>query len=304
LTLGEDLLQAMVRTENEKPRNLQITLGPSDLGGCREYIRNVLAGAPQQESPGWPTAAVVGTLVGDYMEAAAAKYLGAITQRSVTTRLPNGLVVTGTADMIFPERNQLADCKTKDGLAGVKHEGPSLENLIQVSIYTLGLVQEGVLTEGAEAVLVYVDRSGESQTLYEVTIDWDQIQYFIDLCVARLDDVVEAQAHIDAGELEYARSLRDKTPPFCYSERVLCPFRDLCWKGSEWVPDETITDPDQIEAVARYVEARKDESDAKSRRAELKEKLRGVSGLTPEGYAVTWPDGERALYVTKVRGQK
>jgi hypothetical protein len=206
--------------------------------------------------------------------------------------------------MIVPERNQLADCKTKDGLAGVKHEGPSLENLIQVSIYTLGLVQEGVLTEGAEAVLVYVDRSGESQTLYEVTIDWDQIQYFIDLCVARLDDVVEAQAHIDAGELEYARSLRDKTPPFCYSERVMCPFRDLCWKGSEWVPDEEITDPATVEAVARYVQARKDESDAKSRRAELKEKLRGVSGLTPEGYSVTWPDGERALYVTKVRGRK
>jgi hypothetical protein len=301
MTLGEDILAALVRTEKKRPRSTQVTLGPSELGSCREYVRNVLAGAPQQESDVWPTAAVVGTLVGEYVEEAAAKHLGAITQKSITTQLPNGLIVTGTADMIFPDRNQLADCKSKDGLWGVQHEGPSLENLIQVSLYTLGCVQNGYLTEGAEAVLVYVDRSGETQTLYEVTIGWEEILNFVDVCVDRLNDVLDAQEHIDAGEVEYARALRDKTPPFCYSERVLCPFRDLCWKGSEWVPDTEITDAETIENVAQYVAARGDEAGAKARRAELKERLRGVSGMTPEGYSVTWPDGERALYVTRVK---
>lgn len=301
MTLSEDLLGAMVLHEAERPRNSQITLGPSDLGGCREFIRNVLAGAPQQESGSWPTAAVVGTLLGDYMETAAEKYLDALTQQPVTTTLPNGLVVSGTADMIFPSRNQLADCKSKDGLANVIREGASLENKIQVSIYTLGLVQAGVLTEGAEAVLVYVDRSGEEQTLHEVVLSWEQILAYIDVVVDRLNDVLDAQEHIDAGEVEYARALRDKTPPFCYSERVLCPFRDLCWKGSEWVPDEQITDPSTLDVIARYRQARTDESDARTRRAQLKEELRGVSGMTPDGFSVTWPDGERALYVTKVR---
>lgn len=291
----------MERYEAERPRNSQITLGPSDLGGCREYIRNVLSGAPLQEASSWPTAAVVGTLLGDYMEAAAAKYLDAITQKPVTTQLPNGLTVAGTADMIFPSRNTLADCKSKDGLAGVRTFGASLENKIQVSIYTLGCVQAGLLTEGAEAVLVYVDRSGEDQTLHEIVLSWEEILGYIDVVVDRLNDVLDAQEHIDAGEVEYARALRDKTPPFCYSERVLCPFRDLCWQGSEWVPDEEITDPATIEAVNRYVQARADEADAKTRRAQLREQLRGVSGMTPDGYSVTWPDNERALYVTKVR---
>jgi hypothetical protein len=304
MTLSEDILAAMVRAEEEKPRNRQLQLGPSDLGGCREYIRNVLAGAPLQEATAWPTAAVVGTLLGDYMETAASQYLGALTQQKVQTTLPNGIVVQGTADMIFPERNQLADCKSKDGLSGVMTDGASLENKIQVSIYTLGLVQAGVLVKGAEAVLVYVDRSGETQQLYEILLTWEEVLAYVDVCVDRLNDVIEAQEHIDAGEVEWARTLRDKTPPFCYSERVLCPFRDLCWKGSEWVPDEQITDPVLIETVAAYVAARGDESAAKSRRAELKEKLRGVSGMTPDGYAVTWPDGERALYVTRVRRGK
>ena len=301
MTLADDILGAMARKERERPRTQQIALGPSELGTCREYIRNVLAGSPRQESDSWPTAAVVGTLLGDYMESAAAEYLDAVTQVPVTTTLPNGLVVSGHADMVFPERNVLADCKSKDGFANVLQEGPSLENKIQIALYALGLVQSGVLTEGAEAVLIYVDRSGEEQTLREHVLSWEEILNYVDVCVDRLNDVLEAQEHIDAGEVEFARALRDKTPPFCYSERVLCPFRDLCWKGSDWVPNEQITDPDIIATVERYRAARDDEKRAKDNRAWYKEQLRGVSGMTPDGYSVTWPDGERALYVTKVR---
>lgn len=301
MTLSDDILAAMGRRERERPRSQQVQLGPSELGSCREYVRNVLAGAPRQDDEGWPTAAVVGTLVGDYMEATAAEYLGARTQVPITTLLPNGLSVAGHADMIFEDRNQLADCKSKDGFSTIDRDGPSMENLIQVSIYTLGCVQNGYLTEGAEAVLVYVDRSGENQTLREHVVTWEEVLNYVDICVDRLNEVLDAQDHIDKGEVEYARTLRDKTPPFCYSERVMCPFRDLCWQGSEWVPDEQITDEETIETVARYVAARQSESDAKGERAWLKEKLRGVSGMTPNGYSVTWPDGERALYVTRVR---
>ena len=291
----------MVKVEEEKPRNSQIQLGPSELGSCREYVRNVLAGSPRQSSSVWPGAAAVGTMVGEYVEEAAAKHLGAVTQVSVTATLPNGLVVTGTADMVFPERNLLADCKTKDGFATVEREGPSLENCIQVSVYTVGLVQAGILSAGASASLIYVDRSGENQTLREVVLNWDQIMAYIDTCVERLDQIVEVQEHIDQGEVEWARSLRDKTPPFCYSERVMCPYRDLCWEGSEWVPNETIEDEDIIAVVAEFVAARQEERDSHDRKMELRERLRGVSGVTPDGHSVVWPEGGRALYVTKVK---
>jgi hypothetical protein len=300
MTLADELLAALVKHESERPRSQQARLGPSELGGCREYIRNLMVGTPLQGNSEWPTAAAVGTLVGEYVEAVAERYLGAVTQVSVTTTLPNGLVVSGTADIVLAERNVLADVKSKDGLSSIRREGPSLENCVQVSIYVLGLVQMGVLTEGASASLLYVDRSGSEQSVYEVTLDWERIQYFIGVVVDRLSDVLEAQEHIDAGEVEWARALRDKTPPFCYSEKVLCPFRDACWAGSEWVPNEVIEDPDVILAVERYVQARADQNSATADRARYKEQLRGVSGITPDGYSVNW-SSENTLYVTRVK---
>lgn len=300
--LSDDILAAMVKVEQSKPRNTQVKLGPSDLGGCREYMRNVMIGTPMQDGGEvWPAAAVMGTLAGDYMEQAVAEHMGARVQVPVTTQLPNGILVSGTADMIFEDRNALADCKTKDGLADIQRYGAKMDNLIQVSVYTLGCVQAGYLTEGATAHLIYLDRSGNEQTLYEIVLTWEEILMYIDQCVDRLDEVVQAQEHIDAGEVEWARALRDKTPPFCYNEKVLCPFRDLCWEGSEWVPDDTISDPQTIEDVARYAAARQEKAEAASVMENYRERLIGVAGVTPDGWSVTWPANGRALYVTKVR---
>jgi hypothetical protein len=303
--IRDAIFQALVQFEEDKPRNRQVRLGPSELGGCREYVRNVMIGAPMQDNGGiWPVAAVVGTLVGSHMEAVAEKYIGALTEVPVTTTLPNGLMISGHADIVIVSRNAVVDCKTKDGLDEVLREGSSLDNLIQVSVYTLGLVQAGVLEVGATAHLLYVDRSGNQQFLHETELDWDTIMSYVQLAVDRMDDVLVAQEHIDAGEVEWARALRDKTPPFCYSERVLCPFRDLCWKGSEWVPDEEITDPEIIDMVERYDANRTEGRAVEVIRKDLRERLKGVSGVTPSGLAVTWADSKhgQALYVTRVKG--
>lgn len=299
--LADRMLQALKDHENARPRSQQLHMGPSELGGCREYIRNVMVGTPYEPDDEWPAAAVIGTVIGEFVESVAAEYLGAVTQRPITTMLPNGLLVSGTADMIWPEENLLADGKTKDGFASVDRYGPSLENCIQVSIYTLGCVQNGYLQEGARGVLLYVDRSGDKQTLREVVLTWDEMMRYIDLVCVRLDEVMLAQEHIDAGEVEWGRALRDKTPPFCYSEKVMCPFRELCWKGSEWVPDEVIDDPMILLAVERFVEAREAEKRATEIKRDMRDLLLGVGGITPEGWAVTWPGQGKALYVTKVR---
>jgi len=299
MNLAESVLAALIAHENDKPRNQQVRLGPSEIGGCREYVRNVMIGTPMQDNGEvWPTAAVVGTLIGDHMEKVLAERMGALTEVSVTTTLPNGVKVSGHADIVLVDKNAVVDCKSKDRFATIRSEGPSLDNLVQVSTYTLGLVQAGVLKVGATAHLMYVDRSGQEQTLEEVVLEWDTILSFVEKCVERLDDVLEAQEHIDKGEVEWARDLRDKTPPFCYSERVLCPFRDRCWAGSEWKPNEKIEDPEIIETVQKFVIARADQDAATQRRSELRERLIDVSGLTPDGYSVAWRGN--ALYVTKV----
>lgn len=306
MALKDRILEALIAYEDAKPRNQQVRLGPSELGGCREYIRNVMIGSPQQGSSVWPGAAVMGTLIGAYVEEVCAEYMGALTEVPVTTTLPNGLRVSGHGDIVLPDDNAVVDVKSKNELHEVLKDGASLDNKVQISVYALGLVQAGVLQEGCTAHLIYVDRSGMQQFLHEEELSWEKILDYVEVCMRRLDEVMEVQEHVDQGEVEWARGLRDKTPPFCYSERVMCPFRDLCWKGSEWVPDTVIEDPETIALVERYAANREETKAVESIRREIREKLVGVSGVTPGGLSVYWSGTEArpALYVTQVKEKK
>lgn len=303
MPLAERILAALIAHENDKPRSKQVRLGPSELGGCREYMRNVLVGTPMQDNGDvWPTAAVVGTLIGAYMESVLAERMGARTEVPVTTTLPNGLKIAGHADIVLVEDNAVVDCKSKDQFATLNREGPSLDNLIQVSVYTLGLAQAGILQPGATAHLIYVDRSGNNQTLVEVELAWETILDFVDKAVTRTGEVLEAQEMIDQGMLSEAHHLRDKTPSFCFSEKVLCPFRDACWKGSEWKPREVIEDEDVLRDIRLFIEARDEQNESTQRRKEYRGRLEGVSGITPDGWSVTWSEGKTPmLYVTRVK---
>lgn len=303
MPLADRFLAALREHEEAKPRNKQVRLGPSELGGCREYIRNVMVGAPMQGSDEWPAAAVVGTLLGAHLEDVAEERMGAVTEVPVTTTLPNGLKVSGHADIVLVEDNAVVDAKSKNRLYDVRREGPSLENLIQISVYALGLVQADVLSEGATAHLIYMDRSGDDQTLHEVELDWERILMYVDACVDRLNEVVAIQDMIDEGHVEAARGLRDKTPPFCYSPKVMCPFRDFCWKGSEWAPDEEIVDEETIRNVEVYDALRAEVKAATELKSQYRDKLVGVSGVTPDGLSVMWAGSENRpmLYVTQVK---
>lgn len=303
MPLKDKILDALKKYENEKPRSQQVRLGPSELGGCREYVRNIMIGAPMQKSDEWATAAVVGTLMGAHFEAVCEKYMDAVTEVPVTTTLPSGLKVSGHADVVLVDENAVIDAKSKDGLDATLREGSSLENLVQISVYAVGLVQAGILSAGCTAHLIYMDRAGNQQFLHEKELTWDEILYYIEVCEDRLADVLAVQEQVDGGNVEAARNLRDKTPPFCYSPKVMCPFRDLCWKGSEWVPDNIISDPDVLAAVAGYDAARAESKAAEAIKAEHRKSLVGVSGVTPDGLAVTWSGSEDrpALYVTRVK---
>ncbi len=303
MPLAERILAALIEHENEKPRAQQVRLGPSEIGGCREYMRNVMVGTPMQDNGNvWPTAAVVGTLIGSYMESVLSEKMGALTEVPVTTTLPNGLKISGHADIVLIEDNAVVDCKSKDQFATINREGPSLDNLIQVSTYALGLVQAGILQAGCTAHLIYVDRSGNEQTLVEVELAWETICDFANKAVERVSDVLEAQEMIDQGLVSEAPHLRDKTPSFCYSEKVLCPFRDACWKGSEWHPHEVIEDEDVLRDISAFIAARDEQNSWTQARKEYRGRLEGVSGITPDGWSVTWSEGKTPmLYVTKVK---
>jgi len=300
--LGDRLLWAVNQWSGARPRNSQVTLGPSSLGGCREYIRATLAedeGTTDGTERGLD-GANIGTLLGDALEEIFESELGFLRQVNTQTRFDQlGLTVAGNADLVDPQANWVGDLKSVDGLEEVRRQGPSLKYLIQVSVYTFGLVQLGVLADGeARASLLYYDRSGSDKTFLVYTISWDDILGYVALAEQRLRDVIAA---IEAGSPEEMRwSLRDEEPSFCHY--IKCPFRLNCWGGSEWVPGGTIESQAGIAAVDSYVRARQAAKDAEAWKKEAREGLRGRAGIaiTETGqWAVSWkgPEGRERLDV-------
>lgn len=291
-----EVLSWVIEDQNNKPRSLQRGIGPSELGGCRERLRATWQGDPEEPDPNWHVAAHVGTVMGDDLERIF-KAKGALTQVSVTTVLPEtGLEVSGHADVVWPDLNRLGDLKSKDGLAGVRYEGVSLEYGIQLGVYALGLVQQGVLKEGADAVLLYYDRAGNDLEFAAAVISWEALMRFVAIAEMRLQQVVEAQSALDLGDLAPLHDLRDKPPSFCFSPKVMCPFRTACWSGSEYDPSTVIDDEEIMASAARYKAGRDMEKQGATMKREARGELSGITGTLKDGTRVGW--GPKGISVT------
>ena len=288
--LEDELAAAFASWESKRPRNIQVTLGPSSLGACREFIRATIAGDEGiPERPRGLDGANVGTLLGEALEQIFSAEMGMASQVPITLVFEKlGLTVKGHSDLVYLQKNKLIDLKSKDGLASILAEGPSLENLIQISAYLVGAVQEGLMPEGSTAELVYYDRSGADKKFIAVPIDWESAQRFIELAEQRLNEVMDVY---NAGSSEESRwGLRDKSPSICFATQ--CPFRINCWGGSEWIPSGVIDGEDELARVAAYVQMREDEKAVAKRRKETRENLRGIQGTTADGkWAVSWKPG-------------
>lgn len=293
--MEEELLDAFNSWSSDRPRTLQRKLGPSSLGGCREYIRATIAGDEGiAERPRGLDAASIGTMVGDSLESIFEGRIGVATQVHVSIQLAKlGLTVEGHSDMLWIERQRLFDLKSKNGLAEIEREGASLENVIQISVYTVGAVQNGTLPEGSSASLVYYDRSGTDKKFLIYTFTWEELLGYVEIAESRLAQVFEV---LDAGSPDESRwGLRDKEPGMCFYTQ--CEFRLNCWGGADnWIPASTITTEAGLAAVAEYVRARKAAKDGVAYQREAREGLRGVEGVTSvpiDGlvYAVSWKPG-------------
>jgi len=287
--LEQELLDAVVQHESSRARNNQVQLGISDLGGCREFIRATIAGierVPRSSVRGLDGAAL-GTIVGDALEtiigAQADKTGGRVhTQVPATVAFPNlGIDVSGHADIWIESEGRVIDLKSVNGFGEVEKEGPSLKYLIQVSCYAKALVCKS-------ASLAYYDRAGTSRTFRVFTLSEDEIESYYLLAQQRLEEVFDVLDHDSTGESWW--SLRDQEPGTCHF--FGCPFRVHCWGGSEWVPPQTIETEDGMSRVANYVAAREAAKSATTWKAEAKEALRGIVGVTADGkWSVSWRPG-------------
>lgn len=275
------MMSAIEDAQVNAPRTLQSTartLGLSEIGGCREYLRATIAGLPKDpEKLKW--AAFVGTAVGDYVEEVLKDQTGATTQETVTVRLLDGKISgTGHLDVRWSSTDDLVDLKTKAELDTVRREGPPFKHQAQLACYFKALVDASTMTRDGFAHLVYLDRSGRDDEPYVWTINWERAELIILALEERLMDVANALARGDD------HAPRDEPESYCYA--IGCPFYSRCWDG--YTPTGLIDHPEEIRKLEEFDEARAQVKAWTNTRDTKRLELAGVDGVTADGWISRW----------------
>jgi hypothetical protein len=268
-----DLLQYDKQSERSQ-QSEQGLLGPSDLV-CRERARRVTVGTKPDREPG-SLAAIFGTHIHEGIrQARTALNPNLLHEVEVLITLPSGATITGHADEVDPVENSVTDFKTVADLAYRKRIGADDNHIRQVTLYALGLVQQGVLAPDPLLRLAYLDRSGRISEpwVYEFVFDEENIRY----SDAFIQDIIYAVQHGEHAQKDWPREM-------C---RKFCQFYFSC--RTDDIPDGWLSEQAAI-AARTYVQANREIKEATSVKHGAKEALRGVQGVTPEGISVRWTE--------------
>lgn len=274
-------------------------LGPSDIGFCRQKAVLVTKQVQPTDNPSkW--AAMVGTALHNYIEAAIKQahpdwLVGSIDKIRVTATLPSGAEISGSPDIVVPSSNAVLDIKTVDGFEWVQRNGTSSSHKYQRHLYAMGLVDAGIL-DGSRPVVVgnlYFDRSGKEPEPLVLTEELDPtLTREIDSWVT---DVIYAVTHGQDASRDVAAAVCQR----------ICEFFTVCRGGELAVHEgsEIIQDPYLITAIDTYLEGDALEKKGKKLKAQAKQELVGVNGVT-DAAQVRWvhvnptvvPETSRAGY--------
>lgn len=354
--LEKRMLEAVIADRNAQPRNQQIQVGPSEVGGCRELLRAGLFEPETLSEPEthWATAAHVGSVMGESLEAIFGRRLSALEQQRVTATFNRlGVSISGAIDLLFineavaeGEADQVTDLKSTNDIGGVlydlKKNASAIETLlaiwregllfqknietadggyeltekmvsqvsklhyyVQVAIYVSGAIELGIMRPNAEGRLVFYDRSGSYQEFVALIITNEELQLFYEIGQHRLEQVVAGQVAYEngGGNPAIIAHLRDMTPSYCFSPKVMCPRRMHCWGGSDWTADERIS-PEHAQAVERYIIGRDMAKLGDGMKRAARDDLKGISGVLPDGRMVTWVRGGSTINIVETTAQE
>jgi hypothetical protein len=279
--LVSDMVLAVDAWNQSTPRgqqSLEHKIGISDVGHCREYVRRMTVKEDFTDDPD-EFQAFVGTAIGEYVELAMQRRWPQHVQIGVTTvvTLPSGIQLPGHPDIVVLKKGVI-DVKTVDGLTQVKRQGPSLQQQFQRHLYAAGLVQEGRLPEDCWVANAFYDRSGRDPKPYIQVESYDPS--WLIHADEWLSDVTYA---IQVGE----EAPKDKPVDWCVK---CCEFVSSCRADvilSDREHGGLIEDPELLDMIDAYIEARDAERDAERAKEDAKRALAAVSGRTAT-HVVKW----------------
>lgn len=272
---------ASVSTERAD-QDREFKIGVSAIGHCSELARRMIAGIEPAGTQDW-LAAIIGTAVGDWIEANAVPRVwpDAITQATVevvlsgdqgTYRLP------GHPDIIVPSEGLILDNKGVNGFGFVRRNGPKQQQQFQRHCYAKGAWEAGFFPGRSLSDIrvgnVWHDRSAQEHALHV------QIEPYSEEIVADatdwLDEVVYDYLHHQEAR---------KEPHYAFCEGY-CPHFEDCRLGETDV-EGLIEDPEVMLAIDMLQESKVMASAANRLKNQAHLALRGVQGSTGE-YTIRW----------------
>jgi hypothetical protein len=178
--LGVDLkdeFSEMIKwSEANRPRSLQTSIGPSQLGDpCDRKFGYLMAGVPAVVTSGgdpWP--AFVGSAIHSRLEDVVRKWQQAKGgDWEMEERVQASNMVTGRYDLYSRSRRLLVDAKSAgpDMLEKVRKNGPPNNYLVQIMTYGHALIKAGKPVDNV--AFLFVPRSGWLRSMFVWTAAYD-----------------------------------------------------------------------------------------------------------------------------------
>lgn len=161
MDLFDTLIARVAQCCQDRPRNLQVAIGPSAIGEpcSRALIADLMRVERKPEKPNWR--AEVGTAVHAYLEPMFSGLPGYLTEKPVRVGHLGGVPVLGSCDLFHIPTGTVTDWKTKSKttLAWHRRHGPGERYIVQAQLYGLGMVALGYRV--TRVMIVFLPRDGE-----------------------------------------------------------------------------------------------------------------------------------------------
>lgn len=174
--LKQEITEVIRWADSNSSRSLQTDLGPSELSSdCDRFLGYRMAGITPTNLDSDPWAAIVGTAIHGWLEAAFQAWCARGDCHWLTeTTLYINPVVRGHGDLFHTRRGWVIDHKSagKDRMGEVRKNGPPAKYVRQIQLYGYGYEQRGYTVN--KVALVFYPRAGRLKDMITWVADYDR----------------------------------------------------------------------------------------------------------------------------------
>jgi hypothetical protein len=289
MTIATELIKAITSTSRGSARSNQVSIGPSEIGGCRRRTWNRLNNVPETNPNTLGLAAIMGTAIHSYIQKAFEAQDPFGERYILEGEFAHG-ELKGHVDMYDIEKAEVIDWKTtkKTGLAYF----PSKQQRWQVQLYGYLIEQNGKPIK--TVTLVAIPRDGD-----ERDIIFHSEPYNREIALEALDWLKQVKETTEPPAPEVDLS-------FC---KLYCSSYDPtglvgCPSRLKSVADVSLITNHQVALAAHhYLEIVEEIGDLTKEKESIKDLLVGVNGITEEGVRVSWSQvaGRKTIDESKVQ---